>query len=152
MLWRSNPQPDAGWWPAVIAVLAGIFLPALAGAAVLYFGDAPLSGAPKDGTARTVASHAMLVAAALTAAPLIAWLAAPLAVPLLRLAVQRGWAGWGSAVGLAVGIGLPIVHFVLHGDVTTEDQSVLPHILAALAVQGSVGWLVLRGLRNPTQN
>ncbi|MEJ6397214.1 hypothetical protein [Yoonia sp. 208BN28-4] len=144
MILRSVPRPDAGWWRAIGAVLGGVFLPALLGVAFLYYSDAPLSGPPKDGLGRSLEMHALLVAAALAAAPLIAWLAAPLAVPALVYAQRHGWAGWGSAVLLAAAIGLPIVHFALNGDVTTEDQSVLGHIIAALIIQGTVGWFILQ--------
>lgn len=142
-MFHSTPRPEAGWWPSILAVIAGIFLPAIAGAAFLYISDAPLSGPPKDGLARTLEEHLLLISAALTAAPLIAWLAAPIAVPLLRLAIRRGWAGVGSAVIIAILVGLPILHIALNGDVTTEDQSVLPHIIAALSVQAVTGWVVL---------
>jgi hypothetical protein len=130
----------------LIAVLMGLFLPALLGGLVLYFTDAPLLGLPKDGSGRSFAQHVAFVAAALTAAPIIGWAVIPIAVPVLRLLIQTGWAGIGSAILVALLIGLPLVHWMLNGDVTTEDSSILAHIVAALMLQGTVGWGVMQVL------
>jgi hypothetical protein len=47
---------------------------------------------------------------------------------------------------LAVGIGVLVVHLALHGDLTTEDARVLPNLVVALVIQGTVGWAVFWGL------
>ena len=146
ILLRSRPRPDIGWRVPVVAVLMGLFLPCLVGGAILYLIDVPLTGLPKDGAARSFGQHLGFVAAALTAAPIIAWMVLPLVIPALRLMIQTGWAGSLAAVALSVGLGLPLVHWMLNGDVTTEDTAVLGHIVVAMIVQALTGWAVLQVL------
>ena len=144
MIFYSKPIPNIGWWRPTVAVAGGVLGPALLGAVWLWFAETSITGPPKDGSSRDIWQHLVFVAAALTAAPILSWIAIPLATPLARLAVIRGWAGWGSAVAVACGLGLLIVHFALNGDMTTESPATLPHIVVALGLQGSWVWLILQ--------
>ena len=143
-MFYSRPNPHIGWWRPLVAVASGVLGPACVGALWLWFSDTPVSGPPKDGSHRDIWQHMVFVAAALTAAPILSWIAIPLATPLARLAVIRGWAGVGSAVVTACGLGLLIIHFALNGDVTTESPAVVPQIIAALGLQGATVWAVLQ--------
>ena len=143
-MFYSRPDPDIGWWRPLVAVTAGVLGPACLGAVWLWCADTPIAGPAKDGSARDIWQQLVFVAAALTAAPILSWIAIPLATPLARLAVIRGWAGYGSTVLVACGLGLAVIHFALNGDLTTESPIVLPQIIAALWLQGSTVWLVLQ--------
>lgn len=144
MVFYSRPSPDATWLQASVAVCAGILIPCLLGLFCLVISDAPLAGPPKDGSPREWGSLVTLFGAAALAAPLVAWIALPLAIPLTRTAIRRGWAGWGSAMGLAIVLGLPVVHFALNGDLTNEAPKMIPLIVLVLILQGLSGYAMVR--------
>lgn len=138
--------PDIGWFRPAVAVVLAMVLPALLAILAIYLGAPVLSGPPKDGTALTLADHATLVVGSLAVSFLASWMAAPFALLALRGAAMLGWAGWGSAILCAELFGLPIVHFALQGDITTEDSTILPHIACAIALLGLSVWAIFWGL------
>ena len=135
-----------GWWRPAVAVLAAMVVPTLLSVALILFGAPTISGPPKGGTGFTLADHMALTLAALTASVIVSWMLAPVALLLLRAAAMLGWAGWGSAVLAAWALGLPMVHFALHGDVTSEEPQFLPAILAAIAILGLTVWVIFWAL------
>jgi len=88
------------------------------------------------------------MAACLTASPLFVWVAMPVAVPAVLLAGRFGWAGPLSLVAISVGLGLPIAHFFLNGDLTSEAPEMIPFLVSAFAIQAICGWVILRGPKN----
>ena len=94
-------------------------------------------------SARTVADHMALLATALLGLPVFGLPALIVVVPAAGLLVWRGWAGPLSFVALAAIIGLPLVHWIFHGDLTTEAPDLLPHILAALSCAAILTWTLL---------
>ena len=143
-MFYSRPDPSAGWTPAIAVTLLAVILPALLGGGWLWLVDIPLAGLPKDGGVFGLAQVVSFVAAALLSAPLLAWIVVPICVPLLRAALRRGYAGWGSAVIVAWTIGLPAVHIFLNGDLTTEAPAMIPLMMIALALQALTAFALLR--------
>lgn len=131
---------QAGWVKPAAAIFIALVVPAALAAAAVLMGGAVLSGPPKDGSGFSFGDHLNIVLAGLTASIVASWMIAPIALIGLRAAAMLGWAGWGTAILSALGFGLPIVHFALNGDVTTEDASILPHICIAITVLGLSVW------------
>ena len=90
--------------------------------------------------------HFGIFLAGLATSVVASWLIVPFGFIAMRAAAMLGWAGWGTAILTALGFGLPIVHFALNGDLTTEDASILPHIAAAIAFLGLSAWAAFWGL------
>ncbi len=134
MAWRV-----VGVWRPVGATCLGILLPALLAYALLRLAGVP--GALDGGDA--VRRAILFVLYALMAAPVLGLLTLPLSVALVLGLVVTGWAGAVSAVLAALIFGLPLVHVALNADLTTEDASVLPHLMVALSIQGLTVWTVL---------
>jgi len=137
---------DAGWGRSILAVIIALIIPCLIAIAFLFTSSPTLHGLPKDGSGYALRDHIDIFTACLAASVIVSWIIAPVAVLLLRASAIFGWAGWGSAILLAVIFGLPTVHFALHGDVTTESQAILPHITAAIAFLGLSVWAAFWGL------
>lgn len=138
---RSEPvtREVLGMWRPLMAVLAGFILPALPA-----WGMLSIAGA--GGEDIWLRQQILWVLYALGAAPVIAWLSLPVSWPLLTFMALRGWAGASSAGAAALLLGLPVVHVVLHGDITSEDTTILPHLALALLLQGLTTWAVLWAL------
>lgn len=132
--------PQVGWFRPAAAIIIAMILPALAAIAFIYSGAPIFSGPPKDGTGYTMADHLAIVLGALGLSFLTSWVAAPLVLLALRAAVMLGFAGWGSALIMAWVIGLPVVHVVLNGDVTTDEHAILPHMICAIGILGLSVW------------
>ncbi len=137
-------SPEVEWrqvgiWRPLIAVLAALFIPAL-----VAFGLVSLAG--MGGGSDPVRQAILLVLYSLLGAPILGLLAVPICWPVLFVLVVRGWAGATSAVVTTLAIGLPAIHFGLHGDLTTETPAVVPHLVVALTLQGLVGWAFTWGL------
>lgn len=147
-MFYSRPDPSAGWIVAFAVTVLAIILPALAGGGWIWLVDIPLTGLPKDGSWYDGPQAITIVAAALLSAPLLSWVIVPICVPLLRAALRRGYAGWGSAIIVAWAVGLPTVHIFLSGDITTEAPQMVPMVMTALTLQGltAFGLLRLQGL------
>lgn len=141
---RSAPLNwrDVGIWRPFIALAAALLVPSLLAWGLLSVAGTPGALEGEDWLRRNL----LLMLYALAMAPFVAWLVLPLLWPVALIAVVRGWAGLLGALGLAVGIGVLVVHLALHGDLTTEDARVLPNLVVALAIQGTVGWAVFWGL------
>lgn len=137
---------DVGWFRPAAAIIIAMVLPALLAIAFILFGAPTISGPPKDGSGSTLADHVAFVLAALSASILVSWMLAPLALLLLRAAAMLGYAGWGTAVIASLCFGLPLVHVVLNGDVTTEENAILPHMMVAIAFLGVSVWASFWGL------
>jgi len=112
----------------------------------LYTGSPALHGPPKDGTGYALRDHIDIVTACMAASVVVSWVIAPFALFALRASAMLGWAGWGSAILCALVFGLPAVHFTLNGDVTTESQEILPHIILAISLLGLSVWAAFWGL------
>lgn len=137
---------QVGWGRPVAAVLIALLIPAILSMVFLYTGSPTLQGPPKDGSSYTIRDHIDMVTAALAASIVVSWIIAPIAFIVLRASAMLGWAGWGTALLSALGLGLPAVHLALNGDVTTEDTTILPHILFAICVLGLSVWAAFWGL------
>ena len=144
-MFKSHPRPNFGWGRAILAALVAVIAPAIPAFFLVWGSDTGFREIMGSGDlgSRTL----WLVAACLMAAPLVAWIAVPIAAPLARIAARRGWAGPGSLVGMSWIIGLPLVHVIFNGDLTTEAPEVIPFLALALAIQALCGWLVLRKWR-----
>jgi hypothetical protein len=132
------PWDHVGLWRPFVAVFAALALPALVAWGLLLIAGTP--GAVDGGD--WLRRNLLFTLYAWAMAPVLGWLALPVLWPLALIAAVRGWAGLMSAIGLALGVGLVVVHLALHGDLTTEDPTVLPNLTIALAVQATVGWAV----------
>ena len=139
---RSPPRPTLGWGRPIAAVLAGVIVPAIPAAVYLVLAEVDRNAAIEGWAAITWIGW--LMAACLTASPLFVWIALPLAVPAVLFAARYGWAGPLSLVGISVGLGLPIAHIFLNGDLTTEAPEMIPFLVTAFAVQAICGWVILR--------
>lgn len=137
---------QVGWFPPAAAIVIALFLPALLAIAVILIGAPTVSGPPKDGTGYSIADHIALVLAVLSASIVMSWMIAPLALVLLRAAAMLGYAGWGTAILAALAFGLPMVHITLMGDVTTEENAILQHMIFAIAILGLSVWAAFWGL------
>ncbi len=135
-----------GWGRPLAAVLIALLIPAVLSIVFLYAGAPSLHGPPKDGTSYTLRDHIDMFSAALAASLVVSWMIAPFALIALRASALLGWAGWGTALLTALAFGLPTVHFALNGDVTTEDSTILPHILLAICTLGLSVWAAFWGL------
>lgn len=153
---RTPPLSGAqvGWLKPAVAVLIALLLPALLAMVFLYTGSPPLHGLPKDGSGYTLRDHIDILTACIAASVVVSWVIAPIALLLLRASAMLGWAGWGTAVLCALAFGLPAVHFTLNGDVTTDNQAILPHIILAISLLGLSVWAAFWGLmvRNGTHS
>lgn len=138
--------PQVGWFRPAAAVVLGLLVPAIIAIICLLLVSPTIAGPPKDGSGFAVSGHISLVLAALSASFLVSWMLAPFALLLLRAAAMLGYAGWGSALIVALALGLPTLHIALMGDVTSEDSSILPHITVAIALLGLSVWAVFWGL------
>lgn len=141
---RSEPMNwrEAGLWRPLAAVLGAVLIPGLIAAGLLLVAGTP--GVTDGGG--WLREQILFVVITLAAAPFVAWFFLPLLWPLALLAVVKGWAGALSAMALACAVGLPALHVILLGDVTTEDPSVVPNLVLALGCQGLTGWMVFWGL------
>jgi len=65
--------------------------------------------------------------------PTLGW-GRPIAAVLAGVIVPAipAWAGPLSLVGISVGLGLPIAHIFLNGDLTTEAPEMIPFLVTAL--------------------
>lgn len=68
---------DVGWARPVLAVMFGLFGPALLSMLILYVESPTLSGLPKDGSGYSAGDHVGIVFAALSASFVVSWLIAP---------------------------------------------------------------------------
>ena len=137
--WRSPPVDLArvGIWRPLAAVVAGLILPALLGWALVY-----IAGVPGFGSGPWLRQYLLLMLTAWAFAPVLGGLALPLLWALALGLLARGFAGLATVVTVTQAVGLAAVHLALHGDLTTEDPTVLPNLAVALAVQATVGWAV----------
>ncbi|MEN8840538.1 MAG: hypothetical protein ABF254_00005 [Octadecabacter sp.] len=143
---RPLSGAQVGWFRPAAAVLIALLIPVLLAMTYLYTGSPTLLGPPEDGTGYTLRDHIDIVTACLAASVVVSWVIAPIALLVLRASAMLGWAGWGSAVLCALTFGLPAVHLTLNGDVTTESQAILPHIVIAIALLGLSVWAAFWGL------
>ncbi len=123
-----------------------MIIPSVVAAILVYAGGTSISGVPKSGLGPTLLDHFGIFLAGLATLVVASWLIVPFGFIAMRAAAMLGWAGWGTAILTALGFGLPIVHFALNGDLTTEDASILPHIAAAIAFLGLSAWAAFWGL------
>lgn len=142
-MWRSAPRPTLGWGRPIVAVSSGLILPAIPAAVVLWWLNLDVQFVTE--TANAGLRFIWFVAACLMATPVVAWLAVPIAVPLVRMAAIRGWAGPASLIGLSLVVGLTVAHFVLNGDLTDEAPEMIPYLAVTLGLQALCGWIILRG-------
>ncbi len=135
---RSPPLSwrRVGLWRPLVAVVAGLCLPALVAFALVSLAGLP-GGIDADGWLRR---QILFVLYALMMAPVLGFLALPLAGPVVLVMAVAGRAGAASAVLAANLLGLPLVHLALHGDLTTEDATILPNLAIALGCQGVATW------------
>ena len=147
----AAPEPDPGWpagfrsppldWRSVgilrplLALLGALIAPA-----VLAWGLLLVAGLPGLSGSTGLRAHLLTVLVPLVGAPFVAFFFLPLLWPLVLVAATTGWAGAASAAALALAIGMPALHWLLHGDVTTEAARMIPHIGVALMLQGLTGW------------
>lgn len=139
---RSKPLTgqDVGWFHPTAAVLIGLFAPALSAFFIIQLGGPVIHGPPKDGSGYSLADHFAILTGALTMSFLVSWIAAPFALLVLRAAAMLGYAGWATAVFAAPVMGLPIVHFVLNGDLTSDTYAILPHMIISVGILGLSVW------------
>ena len=127
------PDPDQQvWGKLTLAALLALILCGVMGYAGLRASDVAVGDAAKLVADRTLADHAALLATALLGLPFFGLPALLLVVPAAGLLVWRGWAGALSYVALGWALGLPLVHWIFNGDLTSEAPDLLPHILVAL--------------------
>lgn len=147
---RTTPLsgPDVGWFRPATALLLAMIVPTLISLIFTFIGTPKITGLPKDGTGYTFANHVEFVLAFLSASFLVSWMIAPFALLSLRASAMLGYAGWGTAVLMSLGCGLPIVHFALNGDLTTDYGAFvfLPHISIAISFLGLSVWAAFWGL------
>jgi len=135
--------------------MIALLIPAALAMSIILTGGPTFSGPPKDGSGYTLYDHFALVIGALSASVFVSWIMAPLALIFLRAAAMLGLAGWGSAILTAILFGVPFVHIALIGDVTTEENAILPHIIVAIALLGLTVWAAfwsLMKLKSPSTN
>lgn len=147
-LFRTHPLsgPEAGWLRPAFAVILALVIPAGFCLFIIVQSEFVFNGPPKDGSDYTLKDHVSLVIGALSVSFLASWMMIPFAIFALRLALMTGWAGCVTAMGAAVVIGLPLVHVGLSGDVTTEENAILPHVTVAIALLGLAVWAFYWGL------
>ena len=145
---RTLPLSGAqvGWFRPAAAVLIALLIPVLLAMVFLYKGSPTLHRPPKDGIGYTLRDHIDIVTACFAAPVVVSWVIAPIALLVLRASAMLGWAGWGAAVLCALAFGLPALHLTLNGDVTTESQAILPHIIIAIALLDLSVWAAFWGL------
>ena len=136
---------EVGWFrPALAVVLGLLILPWFA--LVLTLNGAPtIAGPPKDGSGYSFSDHIAIVLACLSVSFIATWMAAPVALLALRAAAMLGWAGWASAMGAAVILGLPMAHWTLNGDLTTDVYAVPVQLSVAIALLGLSIWAAFWG-------
>lgn len=141
--WRSAPTGivGVGFWRPLVAVLAGLFVPALTAWVLLA-----LAGEPAMLASRGLRYEILFVLYALFGAPAVGFFLLPLLWALALAMAARGWAGLLSVWVACLLIGLPVLHIFLHGDLTTEAPSALPRLVIALLVEGFAFWVALWSL------
>lgn len=138
--------PDVGWLRPFFAVVLAILGPSLLAGVFIYNGAPVFSGPPKDGSGYSWGDHVAIVLACLAASVVVTWMMVPLSVMGLRATAMLGYAGWGTAILAALIVGLPVAHVLLNGDLTTEENAILPHLMVALGVLGLSHWAAFWGL------
>ncbi|MCF2869801.1 hypothetical protein L0664_01860 [Octadecabacter sp. G9-8] len=131
---------EVGWARPLLAVVFGLAVPSLMGWVMIYIHGATLSGPPKDGSGYTLNDHLAFVSAFVAASIIVTWMMIPIAVMAMRAAAMLGWAGWGTALLGSWAVGLPVVHVMLNGDLTTDGNGLLPHITLAIAILALSIW------------
>ncbi|MBN7784619.1 hypothetical protein JYP51_06790 [Ponticoccus gilvus] len=131
----------AGFLRPLLAVAAGLLLPALLSWALLF-----LAGPPGLLDSRGPRYEILFVLSALVGAPLVGFFLMPFLWAAALALLARGRAGLFSIMAAGLLIGLPVVHWALNGDLTTEAPSALPRLAVAIAVQCWVCWAVLWSL------
>ncbi|MEN9061986.1 hypothetical protein [Ponticoccus litoralis] len=144
--WRSPVLGvrGAGFLRPLLAVAAGLLLPALLSWALLT-----LAGPPGLLDSRGLRYEILFVLSALVGAPLVGFFLMPLLWAAALALLARGWAGLASIMATGLLIGLPVVHWALNGDLTTEAPSALPRLALAIALQCWLCWAVLWSLPGP---
>ncbi|MCC1492153.1 hypothetical protein [Cognatishimia sp. F0-27] len=146
LAFRSPPRAfrQTGIWRPLAAVLGGLLIPALIAWPLLM-----VAGLPGVVESSGLRQGILIVLTVLAMAPVPGWVALPLVWPLVYTLYVRGWAGLAACVLAACAVGLPAAHWVLNGDVTTEAPAILPMLIAALAIQGFFGWVILWARQTP---
>ena len=145
---RSPPLSgeQVGWFRPAAAIMLALAVPALLALLFIYSGAPAFDGPPSAGESYTLNDHIAIVLGTLAFSFLTSWMATPLILLSLRAAAMLGYAGWGTSVIAAWIIGLPIVHFALNGDLTTEEHAILPHMMFTIGFLGLSVWVAFWGL------
>ena len=131
---------EVGWFRPAFAIILALVLPALLALVLILNGAPVVEGPPKDGSGYTWGDHIGIVLGMLTVSPLVSWVVSPVALVALRAAAMLGWAGWGTAILTALGLGMPLAHLLLNGDLTTDEYALPVHLAVAISLLGLAIW------------
>ena len=137
---ESLSGPQVGWFRPAAAVMLGFILPTTVALAMVYIGGPDFWEPIKSDVGYSFWDHVGLITGVLSVSFIVSWMAIPFTIIALRATAMLGYAGWGTALLCAWGIGLPIVHIALNADATTDESAILTHMTIAVGILGLSVW------------
>jgi hypothetical protein len=135
MLLTSRPQRPLPWG-RLLATMGGLWIAPVGAGGVVFLMSMPLTLLADHQPYSGLAVGLGLVGLGLILSPAFAWIGWLLAVPLVVLAVLRGWFGWGSALLIGAAAG------AVAGDLAGTDLALPFGILALLVLRAILGRLL----------
>ena len=120
--------------------MLGFILPTTVALAMVYIGAPGFWEPIKSHDGYSLWDHIGLITGVLSVSFIVSWMAIPFTIIALRATAMLGYAGWGTALLCAWGIGLPIIHIALNADATTDESAILAHMAIAVGILGLSVW------------